>query len=59
MFVRIGLKNSKVFVALISRRALDKVRDKTGDHTFDNVLLEYETALNVSSSLTDPSEREI
>ena len=45
-----GLKNSKCFVALISRKALDKVRDKQADHTWDNVLLEYETALNVSQA---------
>jgi hypothetical protein len=44
----LGLKNSKCFVALISRKALDRVRDKGSDHTYDNVLLEYETALNVS-----------
>lgn len=44
----LGLKNSKCFVALISRKALERVRDKTSDHTYDNVLLEYETALNVS-----------
>lgn len=47
-----GLKNSKCFVALISKKALDRVRDKECDHTWDNVLLEYETALNVSSSIT-------
>lgn len=42
-----GLKNSKCFVAVISRRALDRVRDESDNHTWDNVLLEYETALAV------------
>lgn len=43
-----GLKRSKCFIALISKSALAKVRDAEQDHTYDNVLLEYETALNVS-----------
>jgi hypothetical protein len=43
-----GLKNSKCFVALISRKALDQVRNEHCDHTWDNVLLEYETALTVT-----------
>ena len=42
-----GLKRSRVFVALISSAALSRVRDTTQDHTFDNVLLEYQTALKV------------
>eukprot|EP01038_Epipyxis_sp_PR26KG_P008916 gene8916-12024_t len=42
-----GLKNSKCFVAIISRKALDRVRDETDNHTWDNVLLEYETALAI------------
>lgn len=46
--IMIGLKNSKCFVAVISRRALDRVRDEAENHMWDNVLLEYETALNVS-----------
>jgi hypothetical protein len=33
---------------VISKKALERVRDKASDHTWDNVLLEYETALNVS-----------
>eukprot|EP01040_Poterioochromonas_malhamensis_P020570 gene20570-24589_t len=40
-----GLRNSKCFVALISRKALDRVRDENDSHVWDNVLLEYETAL--------------
>jgi hypothetical protein len=35
-------------VALISRKALDQVRNEHCDHTWDNVLLEYETALTVT-----------
>lgn len=40
-----GLKRSKCFVALVSKKALNIVRDETVDHSTDNVLLEYETAL--------------
>lgn len=42
-----GLRNSRSFIALISSAALARVRDTSQDHTFDNVLLEYETALKV------------
>ncbi len=48
----IGLKGSLVFIALISRNALEKVRDFRADHTYDNVLLEYETALKVCNIST-------
>jgi TIR domain len=44
-----GLRGSKYFLALISSNALARVRDSAQDHTYDNVLLEYETALSVSS----------
>ena len=43
----VGLRNSKMFIAVISRNALARVRDVESSHTYDNVLLEYETALNV------------
>lgn len=46
-----GLRNSKCFVALISRKALDRVRDENDSHVWDNVLLEYETALQVGIPL--------
>lgn len=42
-----GLRGSKYFLALISSSALARVRDPVQDHTYDNVLLEYETALKV------------
>jgi TIR domain/SAM domain (Sterile alpha motif) len=42
-----GLRGSKYFLALISSAALARVRDSAQDHTWDNVLLEYETALKV------------
>ena len=48
-----GLKRSKCFVALVSRSALTKVRDAEQNHSYDNVLLEYETALNVSEIVDD------
>lgn len=40
-----GLKGSKCFISLISRKALEPCRDKTKNHAKDNVLLEIETAL--------------
>lgn len=46
-YLNTGLKRSRYFVALISRSGLAKVRDELQDHTYDNVLLEYETALKV------------
>jgi hypothetical protein len=45
-----GLKNSRSFVALISRNCLSSVRDSKRDHSYDNVLLEYETALKIKAS---------
>ncbi len=45
--VMLGLKNSKSFVPLISSAALTDVRDSSRDHTYDNVLLEFETAIKV------------
>eukprot|EP01033_Poteriospumella_lacustris_P014737 gene14737-10542_t len=49
-----GLRNSKCFVALISRKALDRVRDENDSHVWDNVLLEYETALQISEITNNP-----
>ena len=40
-----GLKGSRCFISLISRKALESCRDKTRNHEHDNVLLEIETAL--------------
>ena len=45
-----GLKGSKCFVSLISRKALEPCRDKTRNHTWDNVLLEIETALRYKNA---------
>ena len=45
-----GLKGSKCFISLISRKALESCRDKTINHTWDNVLLEIETALRYKSA---------
>ena len=42
-----GLRNSKFFVPVISEAALSRVRDATEDHTYDNVLIEYQAALQV------------
>lgn len=43
----VGLKNSRSFLCLISAAAYEPVRDYRADHTYDNVLLECETALKV------------
>ena len=45
-----GLKGSKCFISLISRKALESCRDKSRNHTWDNVLLEIETALRYKSA---------
>ncbi len=42
-----GLTRSLVFVAIVSSAALDGVRDFRRDHSGDNVLLEYQTAIRV------------
>lgn len=47
ILVPTGLLHSKYFLALISAPALSKVRDAKTDHTYDNVLLEYELAIKV------------
>jgi len=45
-----GLKRSNYFVAVISKSGLSKVRDPAQDHSGDNVLLEYETAINIMNN---------
>lgn len=40
-----GLQNSKCYIPLISRRALEPLRDRSRDHSMDNLLLEIDTAL--------------
>ena len=49
-----GLRSSKYFIACISRAGLAKIRDPNQAHCYDNVLLEYETALNIKSLFTRP-----
>lgn len=46
-----GLKKSRVFIAFISRRALEGPRSFDRDHRRDSVLLEYEMALGVMKAL--------
>jgi hypothetical protein len=48
-----GLGNSKQFLAVMSRDALAMVRDPARDHKYDNVLLEYETALKIKELTQD------
>jgi actin len=43
-----GLMRSRCFIALISSNALAQCRDANRDHSYDNVLLEYETALKIT-----------
>jgi len=45
-----GLKGSKCFVSVISRKALEPCRDMKRNHTWDNVLLEIETALRYKTA---------
>ncbi|CAM9753702.1 unnamed protein product, partial [Ectocarpus fasciculatus] len=45
-----GLDASSVFVALVSSDALAPVRDFEADHTYDNVLLEYQMALEINDA---------
>jgi len=42
-----GLRNSRQFVALISSDALSQVRNFEVDHSYDNVLIEYQAALKI------------
>ena len=50
-----GLTNSRKFVAIISSAGLKAVRNPYINHTNDNVLLEYQTALQISSHIEDAS----
>lgn len=50
-----GLHKSRRFVPLVSRGALANFRDFGRDHRRDNVLLEYETALQMMDRRKDPS----
>ncbi|OQR99285.1 hypothetical protein ACHHYP_07131 [Achlya hypogyna] len=43
-----GLAHSRVFLALISEAGLEKARDRTFNHREDNLLLEYEVALDIA-----------
>ena len=45
-----GLKSSKFFISLISTAGLSQARDFKIDHSYDNVLLEYETAIKIHES---------
>lgn len=50
-----GLVNSRKFVAIVSTEGLTQVRNPYVDHTHDNVLLEYQTALQISKHINDSS----
>ena len=43
-----GLKNSSFFVPLISSPGLAPAKDDTKDHSYDNVLIEYQLALHIA-----------
>ena len=47
-FIR-GLHSSRVFVAVLSAKALEWPRNFHSDHSKDNVMIEYETALKICS----------
>jgi hypothetical protein len=42
-----GLQHSRAFVAVISKKSLEQVRRSDIDHRFDNILIEYESALAI------------
>ena len=42
-----GLKNSSFFIPLISSLGLAPAKDNTKDHSYDNVLIEYQLALHI------------
>ena len=50
-----GLKGSKCFVSVISAGALSLCRDKSRNHTWDNYLLEIETALHYKQASGNPA----
>ena len=50
-----GLSGSKCFVSVISRKALESCRDMKRNHTWDNVLLEIETALRYKATTGNAS----
>ena len=50
-----GLRNSRKFLAIVSSAGLTAVRNPYVNHTHDNVLLEYQTALQISSHIDDAS----
>ena len=46
-----AIKNSRKYLCLISRAALKDVRDFTADHTYDELLIEYQTGLKIHEKL--------
>ncbi|KDO33084.1 hypothetical protein SPRG_01898 [Saprolegnia parasitica CBS 223.65] len=45
-----GLGHSHLFLALVSEAGLEKARDRTQNHHEDNLLLEYEVALEIATA---------
>lgn len=43
----IDLGRCKYFLPLLSKKGLYRIRDATGDHTYDNLLLEYQVVIEV------------
>jgi heat shock 70kDa protein 1/2/6/8 len=54
-----GLKASSCFVALISSKGLEPVRNTSKDHSCDNVLLEYEMALEINDKRKQAKKTEM
>ena len=50
-----GLQSSRSFVAVMSRQTLEPMRRLDVDHSKDNVLLEYETALRIKEVVGRPN----
>jgi len=51
-----GLNRSRTFIALMSARGLEPCRDFAKNHSHDNVLLEYQTALFLNKATGTDSE---
>ena len=50
-----GIQNSRTFVPVISRAALERPKMSDVDHSYDYVLIEYETALRMKSIIGKPN----
>ena len=45
--VSVGLRNSNKFIAVLSSAALEKLKNHAADHSEDNMMIEFQIALQV------------